>query len=110
MSKVDIYTDGPMHPDMFDGETPIRTKKKVDLHAYEVEVTWMEPDSGRVTVVAKNEDEAIEKAMEYFGATSEIHEWYGDGDIVEEHKPADMVGGKPAWKLIEEEATKISCT
>ena len=51
-----IMVPGPLHPDLFGGETPIMTAMKV--RAFDVHATWNEPRSERYTVVAADEEQA----------------------------------------------------
>lgn len=63
----DTYIDGPMHPDLFDSETPIREKVSmddIDLKVYRVILTTFVPEEHTVYVVASDEDEAEDAAWE----------------------------------------------
>lgn len=69
MHEIQIWGDGPMHPDLFDGETPIR--QPVTLRLYEVDVEYVIEEQGLVTVLARDETEArrgaVRAAKEAFG-------------------------------------------
>lgn len=51
-----IVVPGPLHPDLFGGETPIMTPMQVRV--FEVHATWNEPRRERYTVVAADEEQA----------------------------------------------------
>ena len=44
MGKTEVWVDGPMHPDLFDGETPIRVKKKLEKRPQEDDISRVETD------------------------------------------------------------------
>jgi hypothetical protein len=119
MSKTTIYVNGPMHPDLFGGETPIRIKKKLELHAFMVEVTWNTPEQTTVIVAGKDEEDAIEKAM------ARIEEREGVFDIVDDSidgevrkhytDPMEIIyvesrGQMTVRQFLEEEAKTLECT
>ena len=65
-----IWIDGPMHPDLFDGETPIR--EMVDLHdcglrVYKVQCTYFVPEEQTHFVVATNDFQAEDIAWNLVG-------------------------------------------
>lgn len=63
---ITIYEPGPMHPDLFDGETPIMVPRK--LRAYRVPVKYHIPvvefESDTVVVFANDAEEAERIAIE----------------------------------------------
>lgn len=61
-----LYVPGPLHPDMFDGETPILVPLKNPPRAYEVRVSYrvIEHDSRAVRVAARNKTEAMQAEVE----------------------------------------------
>ena len=62
-----VWIDGPAHPDMFDGETPIRTPVNLEECGYKVfkvECTYYEPEKETHFIVAQTEGQAEEKAWE----------------------------------------------
>lgn len=61
MEAQTYLVPGPMHPDLFDGETPIMVPTK--LKAFRVQVTWVERHREAVYVLAENADQAGDKAV-----------------------------------------------
>ena len=62
-----IWIDGPMHPDLFDGETPIRELVDLDafgLRVYEVECTYYVQEEQTHFVVASDASKAEDIAWE----------------------------------------------
>lgn len=56
---------GPLHPDLFDGETPIRVPIGLPLKVYQVAVTYVVHENERQTVMlaARNHQEASRLAL-----------------------------------------------
>lgn len=67
-----LVIPGPLHPDLFDGATPVMVPLDKPLRAYEVEVAYAvtERESRTVMVAAHNEEEAARSAVERVEATA----------------------------------------
>lgn len=61
-----IVIPGPLHPDFFDGETPIMETVEMAGQLYQVTVTWTEwdTDEARICVFAGSEAEACQVAIQ----------------------------------------------
>lgn len=76
------YVPGPLHPDLFGGETPITIPLRAgDLKVFQVRVSWLEchRDSCRITVAAPNENAAAQAALQH----AEDQDPFHDGDDYE---------------------------
>lgn len=78
-----IVVPGPLHPDFFDGMTPIMTE--VEARAFEVEVTWVERHSRAPVVLARDQTEA--RALARRQVVSEAD---GDVDDLETSIPYEL--------------------
>jgi hypothetical protein len=63
-----VYIKGPMHPDLFDGETPIMLAIPVSEagKVFEVEITYTVSGGETTTVMAVDGDDAKTAAAEWF--------------------------------------------
>lgn len=59
---MEIYIPGPMHPDLFDGETPIMVPGEFSL--FDVDISWTVTEifEETFTVAALNEEDAAQLA------------------------------------------------
>lgn len=65
MAEAIMIDTGVTHPDLFDGETPIRVMADIeDVNIYAVTVSYIIPESVNVMVAANNEENAITLAIE----------------------------------------------
>lgn len=67
MSNDELWTDGSMHPDLFDGETPIREKIDLNesgLRVYRVECTYYVQEEETHFIVAHDPEYAEDLAWE----------------------------------------------
>lgn len=64
---IELYVPGPMHPDLFDGETPIQLPVEIPPRLFQVEVSFSvtKRRSRRVTLAATSEAEAARVAVEW---------------------------------------------
>jgi hypothetical protein len=58
-----VCLPGPLHPDLFDGETPVMLPVKRPPKLYRVEVIYLIPEAETCTVAAQNEQEAMSHAL-----------------------------------------------
>ena len=57
------FIDGPLHPDLFDSETPTRIGMNRVAQAFDITVSFFRTDSCRLRVVACSQEEAEEVAL-----------------------------------------------
>jgi hypothetical protein len=69
-----VWIDGPLHPDLFDGETPTRTAvslDSLDTRVYKVSCTYYEPVTETHFIVSNSEEDAVQQAWAKVGGSSE---------------------------------------
>lgn len=67
-----IWIDSDMHPDLFDGDTPIRKEVSLDeigLAVFKVDLTYYEPEQETHFVVAPSYEKAEDIAWKRAGAS-----------------------------------------
>jgi len=114
-----VWVDGPNHPDLFDGETPIRTRipiEEVGLKVFKVKLTWYET----VFVVALNESDAKDKAWkkvstfgeETFLDHAEVKELDWEDELKDWHRNLKCKDGKTmiAKELLMQHLEETECT
>ncbi len=99
MTAQTIFIEGPMHPDLFDGETPIMMAVPIDeaCDVFSVGVEYSITDEEYCTVLAANEKEASDIATELFHS----EHGFGDAEIID--TSARMVERNGPWGKVTEE-------
>lgn len=97
-----IVVPGPLHPDFFDGMTPIMTE--VEGRAFDVKVTWTTTTSERYTVVAENEEQAreIAEVMAERDAIDSPDEFEYEIEELDDGEGATLADVEASRKILEE--------
>lgn len=79
------FVPGPLHPDLFDGETPMLLPMPVQPGCYEVEVCWTvtRVECAVYRIHAESETEAAERALRHATALNDDGEEFEVTNIQE---------------------------
>ena len=98
-----LFIEGPMHPDLFDGESPIMIKVPVkeSCRVYCIDIEYQTTSSESYHAIGKDEDEAAEIACEQFTKEYSLHD---DIEIIATvaTEVTKGPGSVPSEKMVEE--------